>query len=803
MKGRILSRENRPAPLPAARRGECYAFQICLETAHESGRITISFSDLRSDTGAVIPASALHVLNLAGTDYLGKPIRFDCSIEAGSEKTLWGYLQLPADVEAGCYHGTVTVGGDGLTTPDTTFSWELAVSEEVAENAGVNDPANLSRIKWFDSDLYQDATVPAPFTPVRADGRSISILGRNLVLNELGLPKQISTFYDQSNLLCDEETTLLEDEFRFVAVMYGAVEHFKNVSFIAQEQEDCFSFISESRSANLALHHQGRVEFDGFCAFDLCVEALETVELDDIRLEIPFAQDRARYFVGLGHQGGCLPDEVSFQWDSARHQDSFWLGDVNAGARVQFMDEEYVKPNVNIYYAYKPLRVPKSWGNGGAGGIRADKNLVTAYSGSRTLQKGEKLHYIFHMMITPLKPIDYKLHFSSRYYHTRRCVSCADWLEKLGENGANILNVHHGGEANPFINYPFLEAGTLKSLVDDAHDMDVKVKLYYTVRELTTKICEYPIIRSLDYEILEPSRGIENMTFWQDEAKEWISKNFGDDIIPAWKETITKGKYAGQVDASLLTNGQSRLCNYYIEGLDWLVKNVGIDGLYIDDVAYDRDTMKRVRKTLDQKEGCLIDIHTWNHFTQSAGMTNSLNLYTELLPYINELWLGESFDYDHTTPDYWLVEMSGIPYGLMAEMLEGGGNFYRGLLFGETARHGWSQAPDVTPVWRLWDEFGISDSQMYGYWDGRAPVRADCGGIYVTSYVKKNCALIAVASWADEDASVRLVIDPDRLGFTPGGMVAPAIGKWQGREEFSLDSAIPVAKCAGKVLLLN
>ena len=35
--------------------------------------------------------------------------------------------------------------------------------------------------------------------------------------------------------MCDEETTLLEDEFRFVAVMYGAVEHFKNVSFIAQD----------------------------------------------------------------------------------------------------------------------------------------------------------------------------------------------------------------------------------------------------------------------------------------------------------------------------------------------------------------------------------------------------------------------------------------------------------------------------------------------------------------------------------------------------------------------------------------
>jgi len=30
--------------------------------------------------------------------------------------------------------------------------------------------------------------------------------------------------------------------------------------------------------------------------------------------------------------------------------------------------------------------------------------------------------------------------------------------------------------------------------------------------------------------------------------------------------------------------------------LNWLARAIGIDGLYIDDVAFDRTTMKRVRK---------------------------------------------------------------------------------------------------------------------------------------------------------------------------------------------------------------
>ena len=32
----------------------------------------------------------------------------------------------------------------------------------------------------------------------------------------------------------------------------------------------------------------------------------------------------------------------------------------------------------------------------------------------------------------------------------------------------------------------------------------------------------------------------------------------------------------------------SRWNNYYVQGMDWLMKNTGIDGLYLDGIGYDR-----------------------------------------------------------------------------------------------------------------------------------------------------------------------------------------------------------------------
>jgi hypothetical protein len=69
-----------------------------------------------------------------------------------------------------------------------------------------------------------------------------------------------------------------------------------------------------------------------------------------------------------------------------------------------------------------------------------------------------------------------------------------------------------------------------------------------------------------------------------------------------------------------------------------------------------------------QGPGRLIDLHTWNHFNNWAGFVNNLTIYMEILPYLDRLWLGEGFDASRVSPGFWLVEMSGLPFGLMSEI---------------------------------------------------------------------------------------------------------------------------------------
>jgi hypothetical protein len=237
--------------------------------------------------------------------------------------------------------------------------------------------------------------------------------------------------------------------------------------------------------------------------------------------------------------------------------------------------------------------------------------------------------------------------------------------------------------------------------------------------------------------------------------------------------------------------------------LDWLAKNVGIDGLYLDDVAFDRTTMKRVRKVLDRnRPGALIDLHSANQFNPRDGFASSANLYLEDFPFLNRLWFGEYFDYD-SAPDYWLVEVSGIPFGLMGEMLQDGGNPWRGMLFGMTSRLPW--AGDPRPLWKAWDEFGIRDAEMIGFWVERSPVKTDRKDVLATAYVKKGQALISIASWAKDPVAVRLGIDWRRLGIDPAKakLTAPAIESFQDAAVFKPGDAISVMPGKGWLLVAS
>jgi hypothetical protein len=194
-----------------------------------------------------------------------------------------------------------------------------------------------------------------------------------------------------------------------------------------------------------------------------------------------------------------------------------------------------------------------------------------------------------------------------------------------------------------------------------------------------------------------------------------------------------------------------------------MLGHVGIDGVYIDDSALDRETVRRARKLIDHyRPQGRIDFHSWNHFNAMAGYTNCLNLYMDLLPYFDLVWIGEQRDYDRL-PDHWLIEVSGIPFGLTGQMLNNGGNPWRGMLYGITNRPGW--AGDPSELWKFWDRTAIQTKTMVGYWDRQNPVKTDHDLVRATLYKGSTQSIIAVAGWGREDIACALQLDWKALGL--------------------------------------
>ncbi len=154
------------------------------------------------------------------------------------------------------------------------------------------------------------------------------------------------------------------------------------------------------------------------------------------------------------------------------------------------------------------------------------------------------------------------------------------------------------------------------------------------------------------------------------------------------------------------------------------------------------------------------------------------------------------------TADFWLLEMSGLPFGLMSEMLDGA-NPWRGMVLGETARHPWSGDP--RGMWKAWDECGIQGTEFLPFFLADCPVKTDHPNVLATAYRRKGRTFVAVGSWAEGDAQVRLSIDWKALGLDPAraGRYAPTIVGMQAERAWKPGEPIPVAAKRGWFLVLD
>lgn len=769
-----------------ADRGEYYVFQVGVWAARNAiEKLHVDYSALtNTKTGEQIPASSFTCFNTEGIDVTGTVFEKNCSVDKDKVQALWIGTMVPEQLSAGDYQGTVTISAANAETKQVAVT--LHVTENVIANHGDDEPWRHSRLRWLNSQIGFDDEVIAPYIPVALKDKKLSILGRDIQLANNGLPASITSYFKETlTQIGKEGRSLLATPMELVADG-GSWE---NLDFaITKHKPGAVAWKTMNQNDNFLMQLEGELESDGNITYHITLIAKEDASINDIALHTDLAPGIARYMMGLGQKGGYCPKDLDWKWNVEKNQDAIWTGDVNAGMQLRLYDNTYERPLNTNFYHQKPLHMPASWCNEGKGGIRlaqsGDATRINAYSGQRSVKKGDRLYYHFNLLITPFRTIDTNKHWRNRYYHGY------EFIDDIADFGATVVNIHHATGINPFINYPFLRPKEMKSYIDGAHARDMKVKIYNTVRELSNSCVELFALRSLGDEIFSKGPG---------GGFSWLQEHLDQNYIGAWFVPHLK-------DAAIVNTGVSRWHNYYMEGLDWLVKNVGIDGLYIDDLAFDRTSMKRVRKILNRTNpGALIDLHSANQFNPKDGFANSANLYLEHFPYLDRLWFGEYFDYN-LPPEFWMVEVSGIPYGLMGEMLWEGGNKWRGMLYGMTARNP-GYGVDNRPLWKFWDLFGMHDSEMVGYWVSDNPVKTHSEKTLATIYkhASGKKVLLSLATWEPQDAVVNLSIDWKSLGLDPkkATLHAPAIENFQGEQRWKPGDAITVPQGKGLLIIIE
>jgi hypothetical protein len=541
-----------------AQRNEYFTFQVGVHApVRDLNRLQVRFSDLVAGPGRTIPAAALTCFNLEGTDWLGRPIHKDLTVPRGKVQALWCGVHVPADALAATYRGTVTVGADNA--PERTISIALRVRATVLADEGVSDLNRMARLKWLNSTIGLDEQPTAPYTPLQVTGQQVRCLGRDVRFGADGFLQSIRSGPQE---VLSAPLEMVVETAAGPAQWHGPAAH------LVHRAPGAVVWETTRRAGPLALCCRAKMESDGYLNYLVTLDASAPTDLRDVRLDIPLRRDIATYMMGLGKRGGVRPPEWKWDWQARQPNHMVWIGDVHAGLQCKLKG-----PNDEWNLWGVEEGALRNWGNDGKGGCTvtqqgADTVLLRAYTGPRQMAAGERLEFRFGLLITPVKPLNPD-HWRQRYIHEYNTVPA---VADVVANGANLVNIHQGNAHNPYINYPFLTTDKLREYTTAAHAKGLKVKIYYTVRELSNFTREVFPLRSLGHEVFTGGGG---------GGDSWLQEHLVSDYGAAWHQPYPNG----DVDAAIATVGLSRWHNYYLEGLGWLVKNVGIDGLYLDGSA--------------------------------------------------------------------------------------------------------------------------------------------------------------------------------------------------------------------------
>jgi hypothetical protein len=214
--------------------------------------------------------------------------------------------------------------------------------------------------------------------------KTISIPGKQVILHTDGFPAMIQTSFK-----------LITEPIHFhlpAAATHKDIKVKSNELKFTAKKPTKVSWTVINTSDSLNMEVAGSFNSKGELAYLVKFTALNNINLDDIRLHIPFTPEAAKYIKGLGQKAEARPEVVDWKWAAAtKGANKVWVGDTNGGLQYELTDNQH-------------KNIPASWSNSNKGGIHIEQKgkaiLADNYSGDRHLKKGQVLYFNFTMLIT-------------------------------------------------------------------------------------------------------------------------------------------------------------------------------------------------------------------------------------------------------------------------------------------------------------------------------------------------------------------------------------------------------------------
>lgn len=157
-----------------------------------------------------------------------------------------------------------------------------------------------------------------------------------------------------------------------------------------KKQPNLVQWTAKNTSDSLIMTVKGTVNPEGNILYRVSIQALGDINLDNIRLHLPFTPAAAKFVRNEGLERTLRPELIDWKWYGHKNMTAAWVGNDQGGLSFKLT-------------AQKNNAIRESWANHGEGGytlaLKGSSILMDGYSGTHNMKKGQILDYSFELKL--------------------------------------------------------------------------------------------------------------------------------------------------------------------------------------------------------------------------------------------------------------------------------------------------------------------------------------------------------------------------------------------------------------------